>query len=47
MNKNEDFKPSRALKKTVNNYWQYAVEHSNAHLNREQRRRAKKDGKRR
>ena len=44
---NKDFKPSRALKKAVNNYWQYAVEHSNAHLNREQRRRAKKDGKRR
>lgn len=41
----KDFKPSRELKRAVNNYWQYAVEHSNAHLNREQRRRAKKNGK--
>lgn len=43
MNK-EDFKPSRELKRAISNYWLYAVEHSNAHLNREQRR-AKKNGK--
>lgn len=41
----ENFKPSRELKRAVNNYWMYAVEHSNRHLNREERRRAKKNGK--
>ena len=43
--KDNDFKPSRELKKAVNNYWQYAVEHSKAHLNREERRRLKKNGR--
>lgn len=43
----EEFKPSRELKRAVNNYWLYAVEHSKAHMNREERRRAKKNGKRR
>lgn len=41
----ENFKPSRELKRAVNNYWLYAVEHSKAHLNREERRRLKKNGK--
>lgn len=42
---NGEFKPSRELKRAVNNYWLYAVEHSKAHLNREERRRLKKNGK--
>lgn len=43
---NKPFKPDRELKRVVNNYWMYAVEHSKGHLNREQRRRRIKHGKR-
>ena len=38
-------KDERELEKVVNNYWQYALEHSKNHLNREERRRLKKNGK--
>lgn len=44
-NKHKPFKPDRELKRAVNNYWMYAVEHSKCHMNREERRRTFRNGK--